>query len=107
MGEGSGPLRTCLGCRARKEQGDMERVALVSGPDGPKVVWDCRRRLGGRGGWLCRGDEGCLAAALKRRAFGRAFRVEGALDLSEIAVASRATILEKYGALPQAPLKRG
>jgi predicted RNA-binding protein YlxR (DUF448 family) len=42
------------------------RIALV---DGVAVV---ARRAPGRGAWLC--GVGCLAAARKRRGFGRAWR---------------------------------
>lgn len=81
---GKGPERTCLGCRTRKDQADLDRLALRPGPEGPRVVWDKGRRLGGRGAWLCRGDESCLALAVKRRAFGRAFRTGENLDLTTL-----------------------
>ena len=38
------------------------------------LIPDLRRRLPGRGAWL-HPDLGCLAAAERRRAFGRALRV--------------------------------
>ena len=79
-----GPERTCLGCRTRKNQAALDRLALKAGPEGFEVVWDKDRRLGGRGAWLCRDSESCLAAARKKRAFGRAFRIEERLDLSAI-----------------------
>ena len=78
------PERTCLGCRARKAQAELDRLALKRGRAGPAVVWDPQRRLSGRGAWLCRGNSACLAAALKRRAFGRAFRTEEPLDLTAV-----------------------
>lgn len=79
-----GPERTCLGCRARKNQADLDRLALTRGPGGSAVVRDVRRRLGGRGAWLCRGSRACLASAIKKRVFGRAFRVDEALDLTAL-----------------------
>jgi hypothetical protein len=47
----------------------LTRVALD--PEGAVVV-DRERRLPGRGAYLC--GAGCVTAALKRKAFGRAFR---------------------------------
>ena len=47
------------------------------------VVPDPRRRLPGRGAWL-HPDEGCLLAAERRRAFGRALRVSEPLDTSRV-----------------------
>jgi predicted RNA-binding protein YlxR (DUF448 family) len=43
------------------------------------VVPDPRRRAPGRGAWLHR-DPKCVALAERRRAFGRALRVAGAID---------------------------
>jgi len=34
------------------------------------------RTLPGRGAWLCRDSPGCVDLAVRRRAFGRALRVE-------------------------------
>jgi predicted RNA-binding protein YlxR (DUF448 family) len=64
-----GPVRSCVGCGARRAQAELTRVALD--PEGVVVV-DKERRLPGRGAYLC--GAGCLTAALKRKAFGRAFR---------------------------------
>ena len=64
-----GPVRSCVGCGAKKAQGELTRVALD--PEGAVVV-DRERRLPGRGAYLC--GAGCVTAALKRKAFGRAFR---------------------------------
>ena len=69
-----GPRRTCLGCRARKTQDRLSRLALAPGPDGPRVVWDPERTLGGRGAWLCADNPACLENALRKRALARAFR---------------------------------
>ncbi len=76
--------RTCIGCRARRGQNEMTRLALARTEGGARVEWDPRRRLGGRGAWLCRGSRACLASALKKKAFGRAFKVTGTLDLKEV-----------------------
>lgn len=65
----AGPVRSCIGCGARRVQEELTR--LVVGSEGVVVV-DRRRQLPGRGAYLC--GAGCLAAAVKRKAFGRAFR---------------------------------
>ncbi|MGZ3143060.1 YlxR family protein [Lentzea chajnantorensis] len=47
------------------------------------VVPDVRRRLPGRGAWL-HFDLECLRNAERRRAFSRAFKVQGALDVASL-----------------------
>lgn len=68
------PVRTCIGCRARCARGDLLRVVAVDGV----VCPDPQMRLGGRGAWL---HPECLAAAQRRRAFARALRQSGPLDV--------------------------
>ena len=63
------PERTCVGCRARRPQGLLLRVAVTG--DGRIVV---SRTAPGRGAWLCDPPHRCLPVALKRKAFDRAFR---------------------------------
>ncbi|XXF76392.1 YlxR family protein [Myxococcaceae bacterium GXIMD 01537] len=75
-----GPVRSCIGCGARKAQSELTRVGI--GPEGSVVV-DRKRRLPGRGAYLC--GAGCLTAAVKRKAFGRAFRGKaGLVDPSQL-----------------------
>jgi uncharacterized protein len=56
--------------------GELVRVVAVDGD----LVLDPRRRIGGRGAWL-HPDLDCLARAERRRAFPRALRVSGMLDV--------------------------
>ncbi|WP_442971975.1 YlxR family protein [Rhodococcus sp. P1Y] len=73
------PVRTCVGCKKRVPTVDLLRV--VVGRTG--VIPDVRRRLPGRGAWLHL-DPSCLDNAVRRRAFGRALRVPGTVDLSAV-----------------------
>ncbi|MGH3449530.1 MAG: YlxR family protein [Haloechinothrix sp.] len=66
----------CVGCRCRALISELLRVVAVDG----HLVVDGRRRLPGRGAWL-HPDLACLAIARKRRAFPRALRVSGSLDV--------------------------
>ena len=68
----SSPVRTCLGCRERANKSDLLR--LVWTPLGLRA--DVRQRELGRGAYLHpRAD--CLAQAARRRAVGRALKVDG------------------------------
>ena len=58
---------------------ELLRVVVVD----RAVVPDTRRRLPGRGAWL-HPDPDCLRNAEKRRAFPRAFRVPGPLDVERV-----------------------
>ncbi|HTT71864.1 MAG TPA: YlxR family protein [Anaeromyxobacteraceae bacterium] len=67
------PVRTCIGCGERVAQKDLVRLRAREG----HVEVD-RARAGGRGAYL-HAAQGCLERALRRRAFGRAFRDAAAL----------------------------
>jgi predicted RNA-binding protein YlxR (DUF448 family) len=74
-GEGpTAPVRTCIGCRERCSRGDLLRVVARDGVVQP----DPQAHLAGRGAWL---HPGCLGVAQRRRAFARALRQAGPLDL--------------------------
>ena len=79
-----GPVRTCLGCRARKSQARLRRLALIRGPEGSRVVWDENRTRGGRGAWLCLNEADCLEKALRKKVLSRAFRLEIEADASAL-----------------------
>ena len=71
----SHPVRTCVGCRQRAAKQDLLRVVAQDGVLAP----DPDGRSPGRGAYLHR-STACLEAALRRRVFARALRVQAALD---------------------------
>lgn len=75
------PLRTCVGCRAVNERGQLLR--LVRRPDGI-IEADPQGRLPGRGAYLC-WSERCLEAALKRGRVSHAFRGEAVFPVERVA----------------------
>lgn len=75
------PVRTCIGCGAAVARDGLVRLRI----EGGRVVID-RRGEGGRGAWLHPSGE-CLERAVRRRAFGRAFRGTAAdIDLAALRV---------------------
>jgi uncharacterized protein len=77
----TGPVRTCVGCRARVPAGQLLRVVARDGA----VLPDSGRRQPGRGAHL-HPTADCLELAERRRAFPRALRVPGPLDVSAVRV---------------------
>jgi predicted RNA-binding protein YlxR (DUF448 family) len=76
------PVRTCVGCRERGAKSDLLRVvAVASGQENWSVVADEQARRPGRGAYVHLTPE-CLDRAERRRAFSRALRLEGALDVT-------------------------
>ncbi|UZJ25804.1 YlxR family protein [Rhodococcus antarcticus] len=73
------PERTCVGCRVRAPATGLLRVVV----QGSSVIPDPRRRLPGRGASVHPTEE-CVGLAEKRRAFGRALRAPGQLDVSAV-----------------------
>lgn len=73
------PLRTCVGCRRRAPASELLRVVARDGALAP----DPRRLLPGRGAHV-HPDPRCLELAVRRRAFPRALRVSGPLDVTEL-----------------------
>ena len=83
------PQRTCLGCRQTRDQGDL--VRFVRDPNGDVLV-DLRSRLPGRGAYTCWTWQ-CLAQAVQRRQFERAFRQPCRVqDPAELAAGIRAAL---------------
>lgn len=80
-GRGRSPLRTCIVTRVT--QGPEAMVRFVLGPDGA-VVPDLRARLPGRGAWVSATRKD-IEAAVKRRAFNRAFRTSEAKAAPDLA----------------------
>ena len=76
-------FRTCIGCRSRADKTTLVRLVAVGGVAGSStwiITPDPRGSLPGRGAHL-HPDPRCLELAKRRRAFGRALRVEGPLEL--------------------------
>ena len=65
-----GATRTCVVCRRHLDQEDGVRVVL--GPDGTPAL-DLRRKLPGRGAWVCWQDA-CLTGLGQRGCLSRAFK---------------------------------
>ncbi|WP_354644927.1 YlxR family protein [Kitasatospora camelliae] len=85
------PERTCVGCRKRAAKHDLLRVVAIEGV----CVPDPRGTLPGRGAHL-HPDPTCLDLAVRRRAFPRAFRLQGALDTDVL----RTRVEERAGGTP-------
>jgi uncharacterized protein len=76
---GSGPVRTCIGCRRKCRKADLLRVV----GSGTHVVPDPAGVLPGRGAYLHR-DIACVDVAERKRAFSRALRNPALLDTSAV-----------------------
>lgn len=77
---GGTPMRTCVGCRSQAVKSALLRVVAVDSGSVIELVPDSDGRLPGRGAYL-HPNPGCLDLAQRRRAFSRALRREGPLDL--------------------------
>ncbi|AVZ75620.1 DUF448 domain-containing protein [Streptomyces lunaelactis] len=73
------PERTCVGCRERTAKSDLLRIVVT----GDACVPDDRGTLPGRGAYVHPASV-CIDLAVRRRAFPRAFRVQGPLDTAEV-----------------------
>ena len=68
-----------MGCRQRAAKSDLLRIVV----DGEQCVPDQRGTLPGRGAYMHPALV-CLDLAVRRRAFPRAFRVQGPLDSADV-----------------------
>jgi predicted RNA-binding protein YlxR (DUF448 family) len=72
------PVRSCIGCRTRRPVSALVRI--TRGADGLAIDGPSA----GRGAWLCRTargvSEACLAQAIARGAFARAWRADVEAD---------------------------
>ncbi len=75
----SQPVRTCVGCRERASKSELIRVVAVEGSTSCVLTPDLEGSSGGRGANL-HPTVVCLDLAVRRKAFGRALRVQGELD---------------------------
>jgi predicted RNA-binding protein YlxR (DUF448 family) len=85
------PQRSCLGCRAVKEKGELLRFVLA--PD-RTLVPDLLGKLPGRGAYTCLRAE-CLRAAVSKRQFARSFRGEVQVAGVDDLVSRVATLMEE------------
>lgn len=79
-------VRTCIGCRERADKTTLVRLVAVKEGTTSVVVPDRRGSLPGRGAHL-HPTSRCLELAVKRKAFGRAFRLDGPFDLDAVTAA--------------------
>ncbi|MFC4336745.1 YlxR family protein [Salininema proteolyticum] len=81
------PIRTCAGCRKRTTADRLLRIVADptsrTGGEPVRLLPDPKRRLSGRGVHVHRSGQ-CLELALRKRALGRALRVEGKVDAGAV-----------------------
>ena len=76
-------MRMCIGCRERASKPELLRVVAVGDATGTVLTPDLPGSAGGRGAHL-HPTVACLDLAVRRKAFGRALRVQGPLDDSVV-----------------------
>ena len=88
---GNDPQRSCLGCRAVRNKGELLRFVLA--PD-RTLVPDLLAKLPGRGAYTCM-SSACLKAALQRNQFARSFKGEVRSGSSDELIAQVGARLEE------------
>ena len=83
-------VRTCIGCRQRADKATLVRFVAVQESSTIVVTPDLLGTLPGRGAHL-HPTARCLELATRRKAFGRALRTEGSLDLDALTAVVEAT----------------
>jgi predicted RNA-binding protein YlxR (DUF448 family) len=76
------PVRTCLGCGKKQAKALLQRLVLDAQN---QPLLDRTQAAPGRGAYLC--GPGCLQAAVKRKAFQRAFKKNVALVVDDLEAA--------------------
>jgi hypothetical protein len=76
-------VRMCVGCRHRTDKSELLRVVLVRDGDAASLLPDPSGRAPGRGAHVHPTRE-CFGLAERRRAFHRALRAEGPVDLEQL-----------------------
>ncbi len=66
------PMRRCIGCMQSKPKDSLIRIACHDG----KVTADPTGKAPGRGVYLCKDSESCLAQAKKKKALQRSLHAE-------------------------------
>lgn len=86
------PQRSCLGCGATREKGELLRFVL--GPAG-LLTPDLKGKLPGRGAYVCP-QRSCLGLAVKKKRFAASFKtpVPG-IDADVISAEIRTTVTER------------
>lgn len=70
------PMRRCIGCMESKPKNTLIRIACHDG----KLTVDPTGKAPGRGVYLCKGSERCIAQARKKKALQRSLGVEVAAE---------------------------
>lgn len=83
MARQPGPERTCVGCRAKAAKPALLRVVVVWDQGTAHLMPDPAGRLPGRGAAVHL-DPRCVDLAENRRAFPRALRLAGPLDVAPV-----------------------
>jgi len=78
---------------------------VVVAAGSPVLVVDVARRMPGRGAWL-HPDPHCFELAVRRRAFGRALKVEGPVDASAVEAHLAGADRDAGGTVPPAADRR-
>jgi predicted RNA-binding protein YlxR (DUF448 family) len=76
------PIRSCLGCGKKQTKALLRRLVL---DEKNQPLLDRSQTAPGRGAYLC--GPGCLSAAVKRKAFHRAFKKDVAVDVPNLEAA--------------------
>jgi predicted RNA-binding protein YlxR (DUF448 family) len=76
------PMRTCVGCRRSQPRSHLLRVVLQVAQGLGRLVPDPLAREKGRGAWL---HHECLEEAVRRKAFNRALKFDGSLEIEALA----------------------